>query len=215
MAYTFIVVDDHDSVLEGTCRVLQGKYLDAKVLTASTADKVDALVADAKPDLIVMDLSIPKSVGEQAQTSTGLNLLESLLSVYKSLNFVVQSAHVKSLIRLKPAIDAHQAGFTISDKSSPSREMLFKVDLALKGLVFTPQEMRVGLEVKREWLTMLGLAFNQGMTDRAIAEKMNVSERTIRHYWTRVQDALSVYPEEGFNIRVQTHNAARQAGLLD
>lgn len=215
MTQTFIVVDDHASVLEGTCSVLGGQYPEAKVFTAGTADKVAALVADTQPDLVVMDLSIPETAGDRSQTETGLTLLRSLLKTHPQLNFVVQSAHVRSLVRLKPIIDTHQAGFTIADKSLSSAEMLIKVDWALKGLLYTPPEMRTGLEVKPEWLEVLQFAFVEGLTDKAIAQRMNVSERTVRHYWTRVQDALEVYPEEGTNIRVQTYNKARETGLLD
>lgn len=212
---TFVVVDDHDSVLEGTCRVLQAQYPDAKLSTASKADEVEGLIQDTQPDLVVMDLSIPEKAGDKSQTETGLNLLRSLIQNYPTLHFVVQSAHVKTLIRLKSLIDKHQAGFTIADKSLSSSEMLIKVDWALNGLLYTPPEMRLGLEVKPEWLKVLQLAFTDGLTDKAIAQQMNVAERTVRHYWTRVQDALGVYPDEGINIRVQTYNKARQMGLLD
>jgi DNA-binding NarL/FixJ family response regulator len=44
---------------------------------------------------------------------------------------------------------------------------------------------------------------------------MNLAESTVRKYWTRIQDALSVYPEEGKNIRIQTERQAREKGLLD
>ncbi|MEO0867056.1 MAG: response regulator transcription factor [Cyanobacteria bacterium J06642_11] len=212
---TFVVVDDHDSVLEGTCRVLQAQYPDAKISKARKADDVPDLVQDVQPDLIVMDLSIPEHEGDTSTTETGLNLLRSLLQDHPQLNVVVQSAHVKTLVRLKSLIDKHQAGFTIADKSLTSSKMLIKVDWALNGLVYTPPEMRLGLEVKPEWLEVLHLAFTEGRTDKAIAKEMDVAERTVRHYWTRVQDALEVYPDEGINIRVQTYNKARQMGLLD
>ncbi|MEM7062584.1 MAG: response regulator transcription factor [Cyanobacteria bacterium P01_B01_bin.77] len=212
---TFVVVDDHDSVLEGTCQVLQAQYPGAKISTASKADDVEALIQDIQPDLVVMDLSIPEKEGDKSQTETGLKLLRSLLQNYPTLHMVVQSAHVKTLVRLKSLIDKHQAGFTIADKSLSSSEMLIKVDWALNGLLYTPPEMRLGLEVKPEWLKMLQLAFTDGLTDKAIAQQMNVAERTVRHYWTRVQDALGVYPDTGVNIRIQTYNKARQMGLLD
>ncbi|MGB7251968.1 MAG: response regulator transcription factor [Phormidesmis sp.] len=215
MTQTFVVVDDHESVLEGTCSVLQKQYPKVKILTAGTADKVEPLVQDVKPALMVMDLSIPAKREDQPQTDTGLQLLRSLLKAYPTLNVVVQSAHVRSLIRLQSMINAHQAGFTIADKCLPSHEMLIKVDWALKGLLYTPPEMRTGLEVKPEWLQMLEMAFTQGLTDKVIAQQMNVSERTVRHYWTRVQDALEVYPDKGTNIRIKTYNKARKAGLFD
>jgi DNA-binding NarL/FixJ family response regulator len=214
-APTFVVLDDHESVLEGTCSVLQGQYTNAKIVTATTADEVEPIVKDIKPDLMVMDLSVPTAIGNTPKIDNGIQLLQTLLANYSNLNFVIQSTHAQSLIRLKPTIEAHRAGFTIADKSLPSHEMLIKVDWALKGLLYTPPEMRVGLEIKPEWLKMLQYAFVDGLTDKAISQKMNVSERTVRHYWTRTQDALEVYPDEGINIRIQTYNKARLSGLLD
>jgi len=128
---------------------------------------------------------------------------------------VVQTADPKPLIRLKSLINDHEGGFTIADKQLPTESMLRQVDLSLQGLSVTPREMRSGLEMKADWLTLLQLAFNEGLTDGAIAERMNVAERTVRHYWTKVQDTLEVYPEKGKNIRIQTEMQARAAGLLD
>jgi DNA-binding NarL/FixJ family response regulator len=212
----FVVVDDHDSVLEGTCSVLQNKYPSAMLQTAGTAAQALTLVQQGKPpDLIVMDLSIPQKSGEDSQTDVGLALLRSLMEAQPELNIVVQSANVRTLVRLKPMIDNHLGGFTIADKSLPKHEMLTKVEWSLKGVVYTPREMRTGLEVKPEWLQMLQLACQEGLTDRAIAEKMNIAERTVRHYWTKVQDALDVYPDESKNTRIQTLLQARKFGLID
>jgi len=215
MAKTFVVIDDHASVLAGTCSVLTERYPTVRVETASTADAAVALIKQANPELLMMDLSMPQRAGEPSETQTGLDLLRLLLGQYPDLNFVIQSAHVRSLIRLKPAINAHRAGFTIADKSLSSEEMLVKVDWALHGLLYTPAEMRTGIELKSEWLKMLELAFVEGITDQEIAQKMSVSKRTVRHYWTRTQDALEVYPCDGVNIRIQTYNKARAVGLLD
>lgn len=211
----FVVLDDHAAVLAGTCSVLQEQYPDSKILTASTVSEAASLVAESSPDLVVMDLSVPVKAGDSAQTQAGLDLLKSLLADHPDLNIVVQSAHARSLVRLKPMIDTHRGGFTIADKSLTSSEMLTKVDWALKGLLYTPPEMRTGLEVKPEWLQVIELAFKESLTDKAIAERMHVGERTVRYYWTRVQDALQVYPDSGINIRVQTYVRAREVGLLD
>lgn len=212
---TFVVVDDHESVLGGTIAVLQKQYPDIRIITAATAKAAEEQVASVKPDVVIMDLSIPTTPNDTAQTETGLQLLRTLMEQYPQLNFVVQSAHIRSLVRLKPMIDVHEGGFTIADKGLPLKEMLTKVDWALQGLIFTPREMRVGLEIKPEWLEVLTLAFQEGLQDKAIAERINVSERTVRHYWTKVQDALGVYPEEGKNIRIQTEIRAREEGLID
>ena len=210
-----LVVDDHESVLGGTVSVLTKEFPESDIRTASTAQETIAQLESTLPDLLVMDLSIPSGPGESSEVETGIQLLRSVMENHTELNIVVQSAHVKSLIRLKPVIDTHQGGFTIVDKSLSMKEMLEKVDWALKGLIYTPRDMRTGIEVKPEWLEVLQLAFGDGLQDKAIAEQMNVSERTVRHYWTKVQDALSVYPDTGKNIRIQTEIRAREEGLID
>lgn len=212
---SLVVVDDHEAVLGGTVSALQQTYPDATIHTATTAEGTMALLKTALPALVVMDLSIPAAPGTPSQTETGIQLLRDLLAAYPELNVVVQSAHVRALVRLKSAIDAHQGGFTIADKTLPLRAMLEKVDWALKGLIYTPRDMRTGIEVKPEWLEVLQLAFQEGLQDKAIAERMNIAERTVRHYWTKVQNALEVYPEAGKNIRIQTEIRARDEGLID
>ncbi|MEQ9000683.1 MAG: response regulator transcription factor [Coleofasciculus sp. B1-GNL1-01] len=209
------MVDDHEAVLDGTVNMLTKQYPEADVITAQTARGAQQQVEGAQPDLAILDLSIPEQPGDMARTETGIQLVRTLMEQYPTLNIVVQSAHVRSLVRLKPAISTHEGGFTIVDKSLPLQEMLTKVDWALQGVVYTPREMRTGLEVKPEWLELLTLAFQEGLQDKAIAQQMNIAERTVRHYWTKVQDALGVYPEPGKNIRIQTQMRAKEEGLID
>ncbi|MGF1523510.1 MAG: response regulator [Leptolyngbyaceae cyanobacterium] len=211
----FFVVDDHASVLDGTVLALKQAYSDIDIATAQNAQEARKKLSDLQPDVVIVDLSLPESAEATAQTETGISLLRELLETYPDYNFVVQSAYIKALVRIKPSIDAHQGGLTIVDKSEPMQEMLTKVDWALKGVVYTPREMRMGLEIKPEWLRVLELAFREGMKDRAIAQEMNIAERTVRHYWTKVQDVLGVYPEADKSMRIQTELRAREEGLID
>jgi DNA-binding NarL/FixJ family response regulator len=211
----FLVVDDHEAVLSGTLSTLKQVYTTADIRTASTAQAAIAQISETLPDVVVMDLALPEFDGDSPKTETGLQLLRTLMSTYPELNLVVQSAHIRTLIQLKPAIDAHRGGFTIADKNLPMREMLRKVGIALDGGTFTPPEMRNGIEVSPVWLEVLRLAFQEGLQDKSIAERMFVSERTVRNYWLKVQNALNIYSEEGKNIRIQTEIRAREEGLLD
>lgn len=212
---TLLVVDDHEMVLSGTVAVLKQHYPNTEVLMASTAEAALQIVKERSPDLVVVDLAMPETPGAAARTDTGIQLLNTLMEQYPNLNIVVQSAHIRSLVRLKFAINAHEGGFTVADKSLSMQEMLTKVDWALQGVIYTPKEMRSGLEMKPEWLEVLKLAFQKGLQDKAIADQMKVSERSVRHYWTKIQDALDVYPDEGINIRIQTEIRAREEGLID
>ncbi|MBD1855489.1 MULTISPECIES: response regulator transcription factor [Leptolyngbya] len=209
-----LVVDDHPLVLNATVQSLRLAYPEADVIEAQAVHEALEKTASLKPDLAIVDLSMPPAVGEKPQPETGLQLLKALMQQNRTLNIVVQSAEPKPLIRLKSMINEHEGGFTIADKQLSTEAMLRQVDLALQGLSVTPKAMRSGLEMKPDWLTLLQLAFNEGLTDSAISERMNVAERTVRHYWTKVQDALEVYPEKGKNIRIQTEMRAREAGLI-
>jgi DNA-binding NarL/FixJ family response regulator len=211
----FVVLDDHEAVLNGTVAVLRQQYPDVEIAVAQTSQQALQHINSAIPDLVVMDLAIPEAIGATARPDVGIQLLKTLLKQYPSLNLVVQSAHVRSLVRLKPEISTHEGGFAVVDKSLPMKDMLTRVDWALQGLLYTPKEMRAGLEIKPEWLEVLQLAFQEGLQDKAIAERMNVSERSVRHYWSKIQDALEVYPDAGKNIRIQTEMRSREEGLID
>jgi DNA-binding NarL/FixJ family response regulator len=215
MNSTIVVIDDHELVLDGTVNLLKDRYPDANIQTARTRQSGQALVEQLHPDLVVVDLSIPESEGMTAHVETGIELLKTLMQKYPTLNIVVQSTYPKSLVRLKPMIDDHEGGFTIADKNLRRDEMLTKLDMAFNGGTYIPKDMKLGLEVKPEWLELLRLAYQEGLQDKAIAKAMNISDRTVRNYWTKLQDALGVYPEDNQNLRTQVGIRAREEGLID
>lgn len=213
----FVVIDDHELLLDGTLNLLKQQYPESAIFTAQTAQIAIEQIENVKPDLVVMDLSIPEKAGEFAKAEIGLQLLRNFMKNYPTLNLMVQSTYIKALARTIPHIDSHKGGFVVADKSLARKEILIRLDWALRGLTYTKdiKAVQTGLEVKPEWLTLLSLAFEEGLQDKAIAERMHVSERMVRHYWTKVQDVLWVYPEEGKNIRIQTEKRAREEGLID
>ena len=210
-----MVVDDHESVLEGTLNFLEKEYPETRFLSAKTAVEAKEKIVLYHLNLVVMDLSIPETVGDKATTDVGIELLKFLFSNYPSLNITVQSSFPKALIRIKGDIDEHQAGFTVADKSLSIKNMLKRVDWASQGLSHTRDLHLSKLELKPEWIKLLELAFDEGLQDKEIASRMCVAERTVRHYWKKVQDVLDVYPEGGKNIRIQTQKRAREEGLID
>jgi DNA-binding NarL/FixJ family response regulator len=162
-----------------------------------------------------MDLSLPETFGDTAEINRGIKSLGILMKNYPTLNLVVQSSYVKALVRIKPDIDAHEGGFTVADKGLSSQEMLSRIDLALKGVTHTKDLKMPPGEVKPEWIEVLNLAFSEGLEDKVIALRMQVAPRTVRHYWTKVQDVLGVYLEDGKSLRIQTEKRAREEGFID
>ncbi|MCW5312365.1 response regulator [Nostoc sp. KVJ3] len=213
-----LVVDDHQLILTGTLDVLSREYPEAALVKAQTVKETLSQLQYYQFDLIVMDLSIPYQQGETAEIDTGIKLLQTLLNEYPHQNFIVQTSYMKVLIRIKHEIDNHQGGFAIADKGLPEKEMLMRVNLALHGATHT-KDIKSGIELKPEWLDVLRLAFEESLTDKAIAERMYKSERAVRTYWTKIQDVLGVYPEDckqsGKNMRILTEIRSREEGLID
>ncbi len=210
-----LVIDDHEIVLGGTLHFLQQKYPEAEFISAKTALEAEEKVSLYHPNLVLMDLSLPLKPGEPANLDTGIRLLQSFLEKYPELNITVQSSFVKALVRVKSAIDNHEGGFTIADKGLSTQDMLNRVDWSLQGLTHTKELGQKIIELKPEWLKLLSFAFDKGLQDEEIAKRMNVSIRTVRHYWTKIQDVLEVYPEEGENKRIKTEIRAREKCLID
>lgn len=213
-----LVVDDHQLILSGSLELLRQEYTVAEFLKAQTAQEALDIVASYQLDLIVIDLSIPEKPGMMAQVDTGIQLLKTLMKKYPTLNLVVQSSHIKALVRIKREFDDHRGGFVIANKGLSEQEILNRVNLALQGITHT-KDITTALELKPEWLEVLKLASEEGLQDKAIAERMHIHERTVRSYWTKIQDVLGVYPDdcklEGKNMRVKTIIRAREEGLID
>lgn len=218
-----LVVDDHHLIISGTLNILLHQYPDMEVFIAKTAE--DALYEIEKIktensffDLIILDLSIPVKIGIIANIDTGIQLIKNLLNKYPNLNVMVQSSYARALVRIKYEIDEHQGGFVIADKGISEQDILSRINLAIQGATHT-KDIKAGVELKPEWLEVLNLAFDEGLQDKLIAEKMHLHERTVRAYWTKIQDVLNVYPQEckqsGKNMRIQTEIRAREEGLID
>ncbi|MEG4799448.1 response regulator transcription factor [Microcoleus sp. ARI1-B5] len=209
-----LIVDDHRLLLNGTISLVGDRFPRAQIRSCQTVQDALTEVRKHLPDLAIVDLSLPEISGTAANVEQGLGLLKVLMQDYPQLNLMVQSSNVKALVRIMPEIDNHQGGFTIADKSLPIDTFLTRMEWAMQGLTHT-KDLQTDLEVKPEWLEVMRLAFEEGLQDKAIAQTMHKSERMIRHYWSKIQDALSIYPEEGKNMRAQTQIRARKIGLID
>lgn len=215
VALKILVVDDHASVLEGVVPALKRAYPQADIQTVQTAQAALHQMQQSQPNVVITDLSMPDLDSTVARTGTGIQLLKTLMETYPTLNIVVQSAHVRSLIVLKSMIMLHEGGFTVVDKGMPLADLLTRVEWARQGLHCTPKEMRSGLEFRPEWLRVLHLACVECLQDQAIAKQMNVAEKSVQNYWAKIRDVLGVYPEKDKNLRMQTAKRAREEYLLD
>ncbi len=214
-SFNFLLVEDHELFQDGVTAALKTQYPKSKIESVKYFEDAWASLNSYQPHLAIVDLSIPqKNSGEKGKPSDGIEFLKQIMQQYPTLNITVQSASIEALTRMKHNIDGYEAGFTIADKSLSNQEMLKRIAWSLEGVTHT-RDLPGVPEFRQEWLEVLQLAFNHGLQDKAIAARMFKSERAIRNYWTKAQDALGVYPEEGKNIRIQTEIRARELGLID
>jgi DNA-binding NarL/FixJ family response regulator len=211
----FLVIDDHEAILEGTLPALQAKYPAISIMTARDRLQAEQLIEFYSPELVTIDLSIPPKPNTPASPDVGLALVKKLLESSFAPNILVLSTDIKPLVRLKSTIDAYEGGFAAMDKSAPIQEMLRAIELALRGSIYLPPQLRSRPEFNRRWLLLLQLKFQEGLTDKAIAKRMKVSDRTIRNYWIRIQDTLEIFDDPDKDVRVQIEIEARKIGLIN
>ncbi|MEL7505156.1 MAG: response regulator transcription factor [Cyanobacteria bacterium J06554_6] len=216
----FLVVDDHESVLQGTVPALQAAYPTAAILTAQNYTDAVNKAEQVQPCLMVVDLSIPESSGETATPDVGLKLVEQLLTgaiagKKWAPNVAVLSTDINPLVRLKAMIKTYEGGFAAMDKALPLQEMLQYINFAMRGSVYLPQTVKSRPELHAKWVELLHLRFDEGLNDKAIAKRMGTSDRTIRNYWIRIQDALLIGDDPDKDLRVQIELEARRIGLIN
>ena len=221
MNQKFFIVDSQQLWVDETIKVLRSQYPQAEIIAAANAIDFLNQLSTYKPDLVVMDISIAEKAGEMPLVNTGMQLLKKIMLNYPQLNIVVQSAHIKKLVRMKPEIDSRCGRFTVADKSLSTAEFLRRVEWSLHELINTKDipYINSASQVKPEWLRLLDLAFGEGLQDRIIARHICVSERMVRNYWERLQDALGIdgdkLKNQGKNLRIVTQIRDREVGLID
>lgn len=209
-----VLVDDHEAVLNGIIPILRVHYPQAKLSSAKNCEAAWALIKQLTPDLILVDLSIPEKPGDKAQPVTGLDFIDQLMVMDPAPNIMVMTASIQALVRIKPNINVYGGGFSALDKADPLDRIPGLLDIAMRGAIHLPAILRTRISFEPTWLQVMRHRFEEGMTDRAIAKSMGVSDRTIRNYWVRIQERLEITDEPGVDSRVKVEIEARRLGLI-
>ncbi|MBD0303337.1 MAG: response regulator, partial [Tolypothrix sp. T3-bin4] len=107
----FLVVDDHEAILQGTIPALKDKYPEAEIFAIQDAQTAYQQFERHHPDLLIVDLCLPEKPQAPAQVEFGMQLIKTLMSSPLAPNLVVLSTNIKPLVRLKPMINAYEGGF--------------------------------------------------------------------------------------------------------
>jgi len=159
------------------------------------------LVADLKPDVLLLDLEIPKLNGKEvlerlsaaaAKTRTVL-LAASIENDHMSEVFrlgarglVLKESPTSLLLKCIRSVAAGQFWMVhgpVSDINSPDPGHTPPIDLRM-------QARRFGLTPREHEVLVLVIA---GKTNKQIAEQFSISEQTVKHHITHIFDKVGVY----------------------
>jgi DNA-binding NarL/FixJ family response regulator len=209
METRIVLADDHRIVREGL-RMLLDNRNDIKVVgEACDGEEVLQVVGQEHPDVVVMDLSMPKLSGIDATrriTESGSRAKILVLSMHESPGYVEEVLRAGAsgyLLKdsaseeLVQAIDAIRAG-----DSYLSPAITQQVVDALAHPADRPTSaVSVLSERERQVLTLIA----EGLSSKEIARDLGVSLKTIESHRANLMDKLEIHKVSGlvrFAIRV-------------
>jgi DNA-binding NarL/FixJ family response regulator len=201
-----VVVDDHELVRAGLLELL-GTAGDIEVV-ASASDGADALevVAAHRPEVVLMDLSMP-GVG-------GIEATRRLLAEHPGLRVIVLTSFSDSS-EVLGALDAGAIGYMLKD-ASPD-ELRGGIRAAARGeSPLSPKAARAVIAAREEGQEAPELSARErevlscvveGLPNKLIARRLEISEKTVKAHLT------SIYQRIGVSDRTQAALWAARQGL--
>lgn len=192
-----ILADDHNLVRKGLRALLENSG-EVQVL-AEAADGYEAvrLTEELKPDVVIMDLSMPRLDGAQAA--------EHILDLNQATQIIILSMHadttmVQQLLRrgIKGYLlkDAVTEELMLAVRSVSQGKMFISptISESVMTMLFSPPE--ASAETSADLLTsrereVLQLV-SEGYTNRAIAETLHISVKTVEKHRANLMTKLEV-----------------------
>lgn len=186
-----IVVDDHPIVRRGLSQLLQSvPDIELAGAFATAREAIDA-VAEARPDVVLMDVSMP---GED-----GISATRELLRRRPSTRVVMLTSYAEDAMVLD-ALDAGASGYLL--KEAEPDEVIRGVRAAARGEApLAPRVARVVLRSRRELAPVEPLTpreteilalVAEGLANKQIALRLRISEKTVKAHLTTIFQRLGV-----------------------
>jgi DNA-binding NarL/FixJ family response regulator len=194
MTLRVLVVDDHPLFREGLAALLQDLSLVESVGQAANGREAVDRVAALAPDVVLMDLHMPEMDGIEATRRIVLDhprtavlvltMLENDASIFEAMRagargYLPKEATLDDIARALEAVASGQAIFggaaatrILASLAAPARAT------GIAGLT----------EREEEVLHLLA----QGLTNAAIAERLSVSDKTVRNHVSNIFNKLGV-----------------------
>jgi DNA-binding NarL/FixJ family response regulator len=209
---TVLLVDDHAMFRAGIRALLEAEGHVQVVGEGSSGDEAVDLVRQLKPDVVVMDLSMPGS--------NGLEATRRIAALELDTHVLVLTVHAEEEY-LVPVVEAGASGYLT--KTSADTDLLEAIRIVARGQVFLPPkattlllkqykaadaEEQAGLkDLSTREQEVLALTA-EGYSSREIGKKLFISPKTVDTYRSRIMDKL------GLNHRSELVRFALKVGLL-
>lgn len=193
------VVDDHPMIREGVSSVLSRDSRFSIVAQGESGREAVNIACDCKPDVMLIDVHMPGGGGIAAAGA-----IHAKVPSVKTIMLTVSEEETD----LVSALEAGASGYVL--KGTPGAELARIVKSVLDGEVYVapglaarailrmrhsppvekPKAEPVAGLTKREGEILSSAA--EGMTNKEIANRLDLSEKTVKHYMTNILDKLGV-----------------------
>jgi two-component system, NarL family, nitrate/nitrite response regulator NarL len=206
-----LVVDDHPLFREGVVKSLQAMEEFKVVGETATGEEALALALALMPDVVLLDVSMPGW--------NGIVTAEKIAMACPAVTIIMLTAS-EDKDKLLAALKAGARGYVLKGvsakelaaviRSAHAGEVYVSASLASEILVSltktkAPDPLQELTDREHEILQLVGT----GLTNRAIGERISLSEKTIKHYVTNILHKLQV------RNRVEAALYASKHGLTD
>ncbi|MDG5767535.1 response regulator transcription factor [Balneolales bacterium ANBcel1] len=197
MTFKIIIVEDHPLMQKGMEMTLQAEADFEVVGIASSAEEAIGMVEEKRPDLAIIDISLPGM--------SGLELIRNLRSQFTGLKALVVSRHEEELFAER-AIRAGAQGYMMKMHAGDqvveavrriadgglylsekiSNRLLMGLSLGHDASSASPSDALSDREL--QVFRLIG----EGKSTRTIAERMHISTKTVDTYKTRIREKLHI-----------------------
>lgn len=205
-----ILIDDHPIVLAGLVDILKSQKNYNIVATGTTADAALRLVRDNACDVLVADLNLPGNM---------LEAIRQIRTERPSVRVLVftASANVETCMQL---LAAGATGYVL--KGSSGGDLFYALEEVAAGKEYVSssmatkviREMRAAEQRKAE---RASVALNSredqvvrellnGASNKEIANKLNLSDKTVKHYMTQIMQKFNARNRVEVVLEVQRLN---------
>ena len=195
MAISIVIADDHAMVREGLKCLLELDNLYEVVGVASDGYECLDVINKTNPDIIILDINMPKLDGLQTLKIMRQEKIQSkviIATINDDVDYLIQALDYEcngyvlknsEFDILKEAINAVVSGDTFIE---PRLMNLLNSNLAKRDI----KKSMIDALTKRE-LEILKLV-SKGMLNKEIASQLNISERTVKNHISNIFKKIDV-----------------------